>query len=295
MKYRFIDREKRTWPVVVMCRVLSVHRSGYYAWLDRRAHPSARQLETQALDHAICAVHRQSRERYGAPRVTAALRQQGWRCSRARVAKRMRAACIKANRRRSYRVTTRSNHLLASPNRLERCFTAAAPDRVWVTDMTYIETRQGMLYAAAIVDLFSRKVVGLAMRTDLSQELVIEALTQAITRRQPKPGLILHSDRGTQYCAWRYRELLQRHGILQSMSNKGDCWDNAPMESFFKTLKVEEVYHQRYATRDEARQSIFHYIEVFYNRQRLHSTLGYKTPEAFEAQSITKAHHVQCL
>lgn len=300
MKYAFIEQEQRVtdhgpWPVVVMCRVLQVHRSGYYAWLHRRRHPSARMLETQALDQAIRLIHQESKERYGAPRVTAALRRQGWRCSRARVAKRMKAACIKAKRRQSYRVTTRSNHLLASPNRLERVFTATAPDRLWVSDMTYIDTRQGVLYVATIMDLYSRKIVGLAMRTDLSQQLVIDALTQALVRRQPQPGLILHSDRGTQYCAWRYRHMLHEQGILQSMSRKGDCWDNAPMESFFKTLKVEEVYQRRYATRDEARQSIFEYIEIFYNRQRLHSALSYETPEAFEAQSIIPTHETQCL
>jgi putative transposase len=296
MKYQFIEQHRARWPIVVMCQVLSVHRSGYYAWQHTKTHPTKRSLETAALDHAIRAIHRESKERYGAPRVTAALRKEGWTCSRARVAKRMRTACIKAKRRRSYRVTTRSNHLLASPNRLERDFTALAADRVWVTDMTYIDTRQGPLYVAAILDLFSRKIVGLAMRSDLSQQLVIDALTQAIARRQPAPGLILHSDRGTQYCAWRYRELLHQHSIVQSMSKKGDCWDNAPMESFFKTLKVEEVYQHRYVTRKEARESIFEYIEIFYNRQRLHSTLGYQTPDAFEAQSITRINdHNQCL
>ena len=253
-------------------------------------------MENATLTHAIREVHRSSKERYGAPRMTAALRKDGFRCSRGRVARLMKANAIKAKRRRSYRVTTRSNHLLASPNRIERNFIATAPNRLWVTDMTYIETREGFLYVAAIVDLYSRKIVGLAMRADLSKDLVIEALTQALLRRQPKPGLILHSDRGTQYCAWSYRDLLHQHGILQSMSRKGDCWDNAPMESFFKTLKVEEVYQRRYATRDEARQSIFEYIEIFYNRQRLHSALGYETPDAFEAQTNTRTtEHNQCL
>ena len=296
MKYAFMEEHRSQWPIVVMCRVLVVHRSGYYAWCYRKTHPGPRALETAALMHAIREVHRTSKERYGAPRVTAALRTKGYRCSRGRVARLMHANAITAKRRHSYRVTTHSNHLLASPNRLERCFTALAPDRVWVTDMTYIETRQGPLYVASILDLYSRKIVGLAMRSDLSKALVIDALTQAIARRKPKPGLILHSDRGTQYCAWSYRELLQRHGIVQSMSRKGDCWDNAPMESFFKTLKVEEVYRHRYATRDDARRSIFTYIEIFYNRQRLHSALGYETPEAFEAQPITATiDHNQCL
>lgn len=295
MKYGFIERERRTWPIQVMCRVLCVHRAGYYAWRHRQGEPGIRAKENAALMHAIREVHRTSRQRYGSPRMTAALRKQGWRCSRGRVARLMKANAIKAKRRHSYRVTTRSNHVLASPNRIERNFTALAPNRLWVTDMTYIETREGFLYAATILDLFSRKVVGLAMRNDLSKQLVIDALTQALARREPEPGLILHSDRGSQYSAWHYRELLRAHGIVQSMSKKGDCWDNAPMESFFKTLKVEEIYQRRYATRDEARQSIFEYIEIFYNRQRLHSALGYETPETFEAKAIINTHEIQCL
>ena len=295
MKYAFIHGDRHTWPILVMCRVLKVQRSGYYAWCRVQTQPGKRAMEHVALLHAIREVHRTSKERYGAPRVTAALRKQGWRCSRGRVARLMKANAIKAKRRHSYRVTTRSNHLLASPNRIERNFTALAPDRLWVADMTYIETREGFLYAATIMDLFSRKIVGLAMRADLSKQLVIDALMQALQRREPQPGLVLHSDRGTQYCAWHYRELLQTHGIVQSMSRKGDCWDNAPMESFFKTLKVEEVYQRRYATRDEARKSIFEYIEIFYNRQRLHSALGYESPETFEAQSSTSTHDVLCL
>lgn len=289
MKYAFIERERTTWPILVMCRVLCVHRSGYYAWCHRRDHPGTRQLENRALVHAIREVHRECRERYGAPRMTARLRHQGWKVSRGRVARHMKANAIKAKRRHRSRVTTRSNHVLASPNRIERSFTVHAPDRLWLTDMTYIETREGFLYVASILDLYSRKIVGLAMRNDLSKQLVIDALKQALGRRTSQPGLILHSDRGSQYSAWSYRALLNEHGILQSMSKKGDCWDNAPMESFFKTLKVEEVYQQKYATREEARASIFEYIEIFYNRQRLHSALNYTTPEAFEATNINLA------
>ena len=295
MKYAFIDRERRRWPILVMCRVLCVHRSGYYVWQRSKEHPGKRSLETASLLQAIREVHRLSRGSYGSPRITAALRRQGWKCSRGRVARLMKANAIKAKRRHRYCVTTHSNHVVASPNRIERNFTTLAPDRLWVTDMTYIETSEGFLYVATILDLFSRKVVGLAMRADLSKELVIDALKQALQRRKPQPGLILHSDRGTQYSAVQYREILHRHGILQSMSRKGDCWDNAPMESFFKTLKVEEVYQRRYATREQARQSIFEYSEIFYNRQRLHSALGYQAPETFEAQAITNTHSSQCL
>lgn len=290
MKYRFIDRECTHWPVVVMCRVLSVHRSGYYAWRHRqRTHTlGKRAAENQELLAAIRAVYRASKERYGAPRVTAALRKQGYRCSRGRVARLMRANALRAKGRRAYRVTTRSNHALASPNRLNRNFDqAAAPNRVWTSDITYVSTREGWLYVATVLDLFSRRVVGLSMADRMKDDLVCEALEQAIARRMPQPGLILHSDRGSQYCSWRYRSLLHAHGFLQSMSRKGNCWDNAPMESFFKTMKVEEVYRQSYHTRQEAKQRLFEFIEIFYNRQRLHSTLGYETPERFEAQQLT--------
>lgn len=290
MKYRFIDRERVHWPVVVMCRVLEVHRSGYYAWQHRqRTHSMGKRAdENRELMTAIREVYRTSKERYGAPRVTAALRKQGYRCSRGRVARLMQANALRAKGQRAFRVTTRSNHALASPNRLDRNFDqAAAPNRMWTSDITYVSTREGWLYVATVLDLFSRRVVGLAMADHMKEDLVCEALEQAITRRAPQPGVILHSDRGSQYCSWRYRSLVQTHGFLQSMSRKGNCWDNAPMESFFKTMKTEEVYRQRYHTRQEAKQSIFEFIEIFYNRQRLHSTLGYETPECFEAKHTT--------
>jgi len=292
MKYHFIDRERRSsehpvWPVVLMCRVLEVHRSGYYVWQRRQwTKPLGKRAQQNCeLTEAIRKVHRSSKERYGAPRVTAALRQQGFQCSRGRVARLMRVNAIKAKRRRAFRVTTRSNHLLASPNLLNRNFTAPAPDRLWTSDITYVKTRDGFLFVATVMDLFSRRIVGLAMRNDMKHELVCDALNQALLRRQPAPGLLLHSDRGSQYSSWSYREILHTHGIQQSMSRKGNCWDNAPMESFFKSMKVEEVYPQSYCTREEARKGIFEYIEVFYNRQRLHSALHYETPEAFEAQA----------
>jgi putative transposase len=295
MKYQFMAREEVTpeheeWPIVVMCRVLEVHRSGYYAWRHRMRMQQLgkRAAENQELCVAIREVHRNAKERYGSPRMTAALHQQGYRCSRGRVARLMKANSIKAKRRRGYRITTRSKHNLASRNLLHRDFDLAiSPDRLYTTDMTYVRTQEGWLYVATVMDLFSRTIIGLAMGDRMKQELVCDALNQAIKRRQPKPGLLLHSDRGSQYCSWSYRQLLHNHGFIQSMSRKGNCWDNAPMESFFKTLKVEEVYQQKYRTREEAKQRIFDYIEIFYNRQRLHSTLGYKTPNAFEAQSKT--------
>jgi len=294
MKYRFIDREHKgadhpVWPVVVMCRVLSVHRSGYYAWRTRAqtGQLGKRAQENHSLSELIREIHGSSHQRYGAPRVTAELRRRGYRYSRGRVARLMQRHHLQSKRRRSYRITTRSNHALASPNLLDRMFTAEAVDRVWTSDITYISTGEGWLYLATVLDLYSRRIVGMAMGTELSKELVTEALEQAIRRRNPQRGLLLHSDRGSQYSSWSYRQLLSDHGFRQSMSRKGDCWDNAAMESFFKTLKVEEVYHRRYATRTEAEQSIFEYIEVYYNRQRLHSALGYETPEAFEANTKT--------
>jgi len=292
-----MDRESRAvehaiWPVVVMCRVLEVHRSGYYAWhhLQLTKQLGKRAQENLELTEAIREIHRSSKERYGAPRVTAELHKQGFRCSHNRVARLMKANAIKAKRRRAYRVTTRSNHPLASSNLLDRNFTAQAQDRVWTSDITYVKTREGWIYVATVMDLFSRKIVGLAMRKNMSKVLVCDALKQAIMRRTPAPGLLLHSDRGSQYSSWSYREIIHANGFKQSMSRKGNCWDNAPMESFFKTMKVEEVYRRKYQTREEAQQSIFEYIEIFYNRQRLHSTLGYETPEAFEAQSIIADH-----
>ena len=303
MKYQFIDRERRTsthaiWHVVVMCRVLEVHRSGYYAWQHRQLTKQLgkRAQENRELTEAIREIHRTSKERYGAPRVTAELHKRGIPCSRNRVARLMKANAIKPKRRRAYRVTTRSNHLLASANVLDRNFTAQAQDRVWTSDITYVKTRESYIYVATVMDLFSRRIVGLAIRNDMSKELVCDALKQAITRRSPAQGLLIHSDRGSQYSSWSYREIIHANGFKQSMSRKGNCWDNAPMESFFKTMKVEEVYRRKYQTIEEARQSIFEYIEIFYNRQRLHSTLGYETPEAFEAQSITADHdNVRCL
>lgn len=286
MKYQFIDRERVHYPVVIQCKVLEVHRSGYYAWsrAQRLQLIGKRAQETRTLREAIQTVHRESGERYGAPRITAVLRQRGYRCSRGRVARTMRAQRIKAKQYRAYRVTTHSNHWLASPNLLERRFGMAdRVNQIWTSDITYVSTRQGWLYVAIVLDLYSRKVVGLAMGNMLTKGLVCDALHQAILQRRPASGLLLHSDRGTQYSSSQYRAIIREHHMQQSMSRKGDCWDNAPTESFFKTLKVEEVYHRSYETRAEAAQSIFQYIEIFYNRRRVHSTLNYQSPVNFEA------------
>jgi len=291
MKYQFILQRHVRYSISNQCRVLRVSRAGYYHWCQKEV--PKRQRENAELLKRTRALYQHYRSRYGSPRITRVLRQEGYHCSRNRVARLMRQGGLRARPKRRYVVTTCSDHRKASPNVLDRNFAAARPNQIWASDITYIPTRQDRwLYVATVMDLCTRKIVGLAMRDDLSQQLVIDALRQAIDRQQPKAGLLLHSDRGVQYSSDAYRAILREHGIRQSMSRKGNCWDNAAMESFFKTLKVELVYAQDYETHQEAQQSIFEYIEIFYNRQRMHSTLNFQTPIAFEAiinQSTTPA------
>lgn len=283
MKYRFIDAQRTRYPVRWLCRVLGVAASGYYAACARG--PSACARRQAQLSTRIRAIHTLSRATYGSPRVHAELIAQGERCCRNTVAKLMRRAGIVPKTVRRFRVTTDSRHTLAAPNLLGRVFSAAQPNACWLTDVTFIPTRQGWLYLAAILDLYSRSVVGWSMGQRLDRALAVDALTMAIDRRGAAPA-ILHSDRGSIYCVADYRALLARHGIRQSMSRKADCWDNAPMESFFHTLKTELVVHCDYPTREAARSSLFEYMEVFYNRQRRHSALNYETPMAFEARTL---------
>jgi len=274
----FIHDHVADFPVQVMCELLGVSRGGYYAWAGRAE--SARAADDRALATEIRAAHEASRGRYGSPRVHAELRARGRRIGRKRVARLMRGMGLAARRRRRFRRTTDSRHAFPiAPNLLERNFTAEAPDRVWLADLTYIWTAQGWLYLAAVLDLYTRRVVGWAMADHLRHELTLAALDMAIVRQRPAPGLVHHADRGVQYAAHGYRARLRRHGMVCSMSRKGDCWDNAPMESFFATLKGELVEEADYQTRDEARADLFQYIEGFYNRRRLHSGLGYLTPE----------------
>ena len=274
----FIHDHVADFPVQVMCELLGVSRGGYYAWAGRAE--SARAADDRALATEIRAAHEASRGRYGSPRVHAELRARGRRIGRKRVARLMRGMGLAARRRRRFRRTTDSRHAFPiAPNLLERNFTAEAPDRVWLADLTYIWTAQGWLYLAAVLDLYTRRVVGWAMADHLRHELTLAALDMAIVRQRPAPGLVHHADRGVQYAAHGYRARLRRHGMVCSMSRKGDCWDNAPMESFFATLKGELVEAAEYETRDEARADLFQYIEGFYNRRRLHSGLGYLTPE----------------
>lgn len=284
MRHRFIEESRHQYEVKDLCRALQVSRSGFYASLRRT--PSARRQRQATLTRKIETIHEESRQTYGAPRVHAELIAQGEPCCRNTVAKLMRAASIQPRCIRRFRVTTDSRGTVASPNLVKRRFDVARPNHCWLSDITYMPTKEGWLYLAAVLDLYSRALVGWAMSKTLDTRLAIAALEMAIQRRGCAPT-ILHSDQGSTYSAAEYRELLGRHRIRQSMSRKGDCWDNAPMESFFHTLKTELVMHCSYQTRDQARASVFDYVEVFYNRQRRHSTINYEAPLAFEAMKAS--------
>jgi putative transposase len=281
VRYAWIRSQEGCFSVKAMCRVLKVRRSGYYAW--KRPKTTDRKTEAQRLDEAIRQHFDAHKGRYGSPRVWEELRAEGWRVGRPRVARRMQSLGLKARAARKYKATTQSKHNLpVAPNRLEQDFTASVPNRKWVSDITYLWTGEGWLYLAVVLDLYSRAVVGWSMGERITRDLVIQALTMAIWRRRPRAGLIVHSDRGSQYVSNDYQRLLERHGILCSMSRKGDCYDNAAMESFFHSLKVEQTEGKRYATREDARADVFEYIEPYYNRKRRHSTLNYLSPCDFE-------------
>jgi transposase InsO family protein len=282
MSFRFIEDHRDAYPVRLMCAVLGVSAAGYYAWRERPA--SARTTTNAALLAAIRQVHQDSGGRYGSPRVHAALRMQGRGAGRGRIERLMHRHGIRAIMASPCRVrTTDSRHgLPIASNLIKRDFVAAAPNRIWLADITYIPTAEGWLYLAAVMDLFSRKIVGWAMRDHMQVELASSALKMAIQQQHPQPGLIHHSDRGVQYASQDYRAVLSAAGITASMSRKADCYDNAPMESFFHTLKIELVHHRQYKTRAEAQRDIFPFIEAFYNRTRLHSAIGYVTPIEME-------------
>ncbi len=283
MSFRFIAAEKATYPIRALCRALDVSPSGYYAWCARPLSPRAQADRT--LSHAIRVAHVTSRGRYGSPRVHRAVRAHGHVVGRNRVIRLMRAAGLRARPRRSFRVTTDSRHRFAVPaNLVQRQFRPAAPNRVWAADITYLPTAEGWLYLAVILDLFSRRVIGWAVRPTLHTDLVSAALHLALGRRQPAPGLIHHSDRGVQYASDDYQRLLARQGIVPSMSRRGDCWDNAVVESFFSTLKHELNTH--WPTAAAATGALATYIDGFYNPVRLHSTLDYQPPNAFEAAAM---------
>jgi putative transposase len=269
--------------VGLMCRVLEVSRSGYFAW--RKRLPSAQRQRGQQLVERIRAVHAQSRGIYGSPRVHAELRAQGVKCCENTVAKVMRQQAIRSKMRRRFVVRTtdsRHDHPVAA-NTLNQEFERTLPNQAWAADITYIPTAEGWLYLAAVIDLCSRKIVGWATADHLRAELACQALEAAIVHRGAQDALLHHSDRGVQYACDEYQELLAQHGFAASMSRTGNCYDNALMESFFGTLKTELVHHENYATREQARQALFEYIEVFYNRKRRHSALGYQSPTEYEA------------
>ena len=282
MKRQFMEAHRDEFPVTRMCQVLRVSSSGYYASRGRPL--SQREQDNQGIVNQIKEIHTVSRETYGSPRVHAALVRQGIHCNKKRVERLMRVHKIRGKQRGRRRVkTTDSAHNLpVAPNLLRRQFQADTPNQKWVTDITYIPTDQGWLYLAAVVDLFSRRVVGWSMGSTMQGSLVKNALWMAIADRRPPAGLLHHSDRGSQYASFAYQSLLGDYQIVASMSRTGNCYDNAPMESFFGTLKCELVHDRQYHTRAEARQDIFEYIEVFYNRKRLHSSLGYLSPAQYE-------------
>jgi transposase InsO family protein len=281
MTFRFIDQHKDQWPVRLLCETLEVSTAGYYAWRHRPV--SDQQQRRDALTVEIKAIHAAVKARYGSPRVHAELKARGHVCCVNTVAKLMRDRGIAAKTARKFRCTTDSNHdLPVAENLLDRQFSPSGANETWVADITYVPTREGWLYLAAVEDLYSRRVVGWSMADHLESRLVVDALELAVQRRLPEEGLLAHSDRGSQYASDHYQRLLEKHGITCSMSRRGDCWDNAPMESFFASLKKELVHDADFATRAEARAALVEYLEVFYNNQRRHSSLGYVSPAEYE-------------
>jgi putative transposase len=291
----FIQAHRGEHPIRRLCQVLGVSRAGYYAWHARQQRGPSRRAQADALlAQAIQQVHQTSRACYGSPRIHAELLDRGVTCSRKRVARLMQRHQLKGKTRRRFRVgTTDARHAEpVAPNHLARRFAVAAiggPDRVWAADYTFVPTRQGFLYLAVVLDLYSRRVVGWAMRHTQDHGLVLDALAMAVSHRQPAPGLVHHSDRGRQYASAAYQAALTRRGLRPSMSRVGDCWDNAVVESFFATLKTELVHGADWRTREQARQALFGYLEVWYNRQRRHSTLHYQSPAQFEQRPTIAA------
>jgi putative transposase len=272
-------------PVTLMCSVFQVSRSGYYAWNKRPE--SKRNRENRELSHEIAAIHRESKGIYGSPKVHGELRRRGKRHGKNRIARLMRKDGLYAKTKRKFKVTTDSSHQQpVAPNILNREFSRARPNQAWVCDITYIWTTEGWLYLATVMDLFSRNIVGWSMAERMTRQLVMDALTLAAKRRNPPRGLLVHSDRGSQYASDDYQALLSKFGMVCSMSRSGNCWDNAPAESFFGTLKRELVFHNHYQSRAQARQSIFDYIERFYNRRRIHGSLGYLSPSEYEKLNL---------
>ncbi len=285
MKYAFMQAHREDFELKRMGRVLQVSRSGYYDWARREESKSSQQ--DRLLLEEIRKIHQQTKEAYGATKTWRALKQSGTACGKHRVARLRRQAGSEARRKRKFRLAYKArNTAPAPPNLLRWPFKADYPDQIWVTDVTFIPTRSGWLYLAVMLDLHTRLVVGWSMKDRPNQELVNEALIMAVEQRRPKPGLIHHSDQGILYSSGSYLALLKKYGMLRSMSGKGNCYDNAVAESFFSSLKNEIVHHRNYQTRDEARTEIFEYIELFYNRKRLHQSLNYQTPMKYKSERV---------
>lgn len=282
-----MDRHLREFRITAMCRVLTVSRSGFYAWRRRRTCPGSRSQQRAALDRQVAAAFAERKGRCGSPTLTRDLRDQGLPYDRKTVAVSLQRQQLRAKAARKFKATTNSkHHLPVAPNLLQQDFTAVAPNRKWVGDITYLWTDEGWLYLAVIIDLYSRRVVGWALSERMTADLAGNALTMALWRRKMPKGVIVHSDRGSQYCSRAYQSLIKKHELICSMSAKGNCWDNAVAESFFHTLKVELIHGERFPTRAQMRQTVFEYIEVDYNRSRRHSANGYISPAAFEAQRV---------
>ena len=283
--FQFIEEHAGRYRVEPLCRVLGVSRSGFYAW--RKRPPSRCQRANEDLLGQITEIHHESHQNYGSPRICQALHQRGISCSRKRVARLMRLHGLRARTKRRFKTTTHSRHGLAvAPDLVQRKFTAPAPNRIWTSDITYVWTREGWVYLAVVLDLYSRLIVGWELSDRLTADLITSALGRALDRRRPESMLVFHSDRGCQYASEEVRSLIDQHHIRPSMGATGSCYDNAVTESFFHTLKTELTFFERYETREEARHNIFQYIEVFYNRQRLHSTIGNLSPWQFEQQNL---------
>ena len=281
-----IKGDEDHFPVDMMCRLLSVSRSGYYSWTNRPF--SGRDQANQELLAEIKHVFEDEKKRPGSPRIARRLQEEGKSASRRRVAKLMRANGLRAKAAKKYKATTNSNHSMpVAPNLLEQNFTAGVPDQKWVSDITYIWTEEGWLYLAVVLELYSRRVIGWAIAERMTAALVCDALIMALWRRHMPKGVIVHSDRGSQYCSAAYQKIFKKHQLISSMSKKGDCYDNAAMESWNHSFKVEAVHGERFKTRPEAKYQVFEYIEAHYHRKRLHSKLGYVSPETFEAKKVS--------
>lgn len=283
MKYHFMQRYGSGFAVVKMCRVLGVNRSGYYAYLRRGL--SHRYAENQRLVRMIEDIWQKFRRVYGSPRITAELHAQGIRCGKNRVARLMRENGIKVSPKKRFKMTTQSDHSLPlAEDLVGRDFSADSDNKLWLSDITYLWTWEGWLYLAAIMDVFNREIIGWALRKSLTKDLVVTALQNALIKRNPASGLIFHSDRGSQYASLKVRHILKARGILQSMSGKGNCYDNAMIESFFSSMKKELVLQETFHSKDKAQYFVYDYIEIFYNRQRRHSSLNYKTPVEYSSE-----------